>query len=151
MRYIILVTNHTGVQSMLIKNWRMTFLGHKDIECTAPCGVYGTLLEKGLIEDPFFGTNEHSLTPLSENDSSFSSNFTVDTDGMAKKYKTLVFGGLDTVCAIYLNGKLLGNVSRSAYTEEALITPVPGGVGRLTVLSLYKNVFESYKRHFVKP
>lgn len=103
---------------MIIKNWRMTFLGHKDIECTAPCGVYGTLLEKGLIEDPFFGTNEHSLTPLSENDSSFSASFTVSAEDASKKYKTLVFRGLDTVCAIYLNGKLLGNVKNMHRSYE---------------------------------
>ena len=56
---------------------------------------------------------------------------------------------IDCGCNL-IDGKLLGNVCRGAYTEEALITPVPGGVGQLTVLSLYKNVFESYKRKFVK-
>lgn len=43
-----------------------------------------------------------------------------------------------------VDGKLLGNVSRDCYSDEALITPVPGGVGRLTVLALFENVIEAY-------
>ena len=103
---------------MLIKNWRMTFRSYEDIECTAPCGVYGTLLENKLIDDPFFGTNEHSLTPLSESDATFKATFSLGEADISKKYKTLVFHGLDTVCAVYLNGKLLGNVKNMHRSYE---------------------------------
>lgn len=44
-----------------------------------------------------------------------------------------------------VEGKLLGNVSREHYNETALITPVPNGVGRMTVLSLYENVFDAFE------
>ena len=44
-----------------------------------------------------------------------------------------------------VNGKLLGNVCREAYCDEAQITPVPNGVGRLTVLALYKNLLDAYR------
>lgn len=40
----------------------------------------------------------------------------------------------------YEGRKLIGNVSRDLYSEQALITPVPGGVGRLTVLTLMENL-----------
>lgn len=44
-----------------------------------------------------------------------------------------------------VDGKLLGNVSRDCYSDEALVTPVPNGVGRLTVLALFKQLMEAYK------
>ena len=43
-----------------------------------------------------------------------------------------------------VGGKLLGNVSRACYSDEANITPVPFGVGRMTVLALFENVLDSY-------
>lgn len=59
------------------------------------------------------------------------------------KYPNLYKVYIDCGCNL-VNGKLLGNVSREAYCEEGLITPVPNGVGRLTVLALYKNVFANF-------
>ena len=44
-----------------------------------------------------------------------------------------------------VDGKLLGNVPREYYTEEAKITPVPNGVGRMTVLSLFENVTVAFE------
>ena len=43
-----------------------------------------------------------------------------------------------------VNGKLLGNVSRECYSEEAYVTPVPNGVGRMTVLALFKQLMDAY-------
>lgn len=59
------------------------------------------------------------------------------------KYPNLYKVYIDCGCNL-VDGKLLGNVSREAYCEEALITPVPGGVGQLTVLTLYRNVFRNF-------
>lgn len=59
------------------------------------------------------------------------------------KYPNLYKVYIDCGCNL-VDGKLLGNVSREAYCEEGLITPVPNGVGKLTVLSLYKNVFANF-------
>ena len=59
------------------------------------------------------------------------------------KYPDLRKVYIDCGCNL-VDGKLLGNVSREAYSEEAMITPVPGGVGQLAVLSLYRNVFRNF-------
>ena len=59
------------------------------------------------------------------------------------KHPDLAKVWIDCGCNL-VDGKLLGNVAREAYTEEALITPVPGGVGRMTVLSLFDNVIGAY-------
>ena len=50
---------------------------------------------------------------------------------------------IDCGCNL-VDGKLLGNVSRECYTHDAPVTPVPGGVGRMTVLSLFDNVIGAY-------
>ena len=59
------------------------------------------------------------------------------------KHPDLAKVWIDCGCNL-VDGKLLGNVAREAYTEDAKITPVPGGVGRMTVLSLFENVIGAY-------
>lgn len=49
---------------------------------------------------------------------------------------------IDCGCAL-IDGKLIGNVRRDCYGDDELITPVPGGVGRLTVLSLFENLLDT--------
>ena len=45
------------------------------------------------------------------------------------------------------DGKLCGDVSKKLYTnDKLLITPVPGSVGPMTVLSLLDNTYQSYAR-----
>ena len=46
-----------------------------------------------------------------------------------------------------VDGKLCGDISKDAYDSNALITPVPGGVGLLTRAMLLKNVLKNYKRN----
>lgn len=43
------------------------------------------------------------------------------------------------------NGKLCGDITAEAKENAALATPVPGGVGLLTVYALMENVVEAYK------
>lgn len=39
------------------------------------------------------------------------------------------------------SGKIAGDVDVSAYEKASIITPVPGGIGPITVVSLFKNIF----------
>lgn len=43
------------------------------------------------------------------------------------------------------NGKLCGDVCRDVVNKAKLLTPVPGGVGLLTTLSLMENTINAYK------
>ncbi len=94
---------------MNITAWKMDYLAHTGLSCTAPCSMYSVLLEHGLIQDPFYGTNELESTKLSENDCTFYTEFTVESDTLQKDYVELEFYGLDTVCDIHLNGKFLAH------------------------------------------
>lgn len=94
---------------MLLKDWRMSYEGYEGLACQAPCSMYGVLLEHGLIKDPFYGLNELELTGYSDKDCSFEAEFTVDGDTLARQHVELVFLGLDTLCRITLNGRVLAD------------------------------------------
>ena len=56
---------------------------------------------------------------------------------------------IDAGCNL-VEGKLLGNVSRGCYSDKARITPVPNGVGRLTVLALFSNLLDAKIKSIAK-
>ena len=96
----------------------MSFQDKKDIACTAPCSMYSVLLENGFIPDPFYGTNELELRHLSEDDCDFYTEFNLTEGDLARAHRELVFFGVDTICEITLNGKLLANVKNMHRTYE---------------------------------
>jgi len=46
----------------------------------------------------------------------------------------------------YENNKIYGDAKSNVYDKCSYITPVPGGVGPMTVIMLVKNTFEAYKK-----
>ncbi len=105
---------------MYLTEWKMTYEEHKNLACTAPCSMYSVLLENKLIDDPFYGLNEREYMHLSEKDCKFECEFEVDETVLSKEYLELTFLGLDTICAITLNGTLLDNTMNMhrAYTYD---------------------------------
>lgn len=105
---------------MLIQNWKMTYMEHKDLPCTVPCSLYSVLLEHKIIDDPFYGNNDEKYTSLSDNDCTFTAEFEADGEMLGKDYVELEFLGLDTICDIFLNGRKLSSVKNMhrAYTYD---------------------------------
>ena len=91
---------------MELKNWRLTYEGYPELACEVPCSLYAALLDYELIEDPYYGLNEHKYTALCEKDCEFSCDFEVKGE-LKKDFVYLTFYGLDTLTTIYLNGKRL--------------------------------------------
>ena len=110
-------------------------------------GLVGKPLVEMLMQDPYVSV----CVTRSGTDEWVADNFKASADVVVCatpthnliKHPDLAKVWIDCGCNL-VDGKLLGNVSREAYTEEALITPVPGGVGRMTVLSLFDNVIGAY-------
>lgn len=98
--------------------WQMQGAGY-ECEGTVPGSVYSFLLEKGLIEDPFYGTNELAALKLLDNEFTFTKEFdfapTADT-------VLLHCDGLDTLCDIYVNGKQLAYTDNMHRTYEFDVT-----------------------------
>ena len=90
-----------------IKDWKLQYREYDEMTCQAPCSLYSVLLENRLMDDPFYGLNEHKATALCEDPCSFSAVFQVQEK---PSFMELVFEGLDTLCDIYLNGEKLDSV-----------------------------------------
>lgn len=65
------------------------------------------------------------------------------TKDMIKKGVIIIDIGINRV-----DGKLYGDVSFECLEKAKLMTPVPGGVGPMTVISLMENVYETKKNKF---
>ena len=58
------------------------------------------------------------------------------TSEHVKEGAVLIDAGASTA-----SGKLAGDIDRSAYEKASIVSGVPGGVGPITVVSLFKNLF----------
>ena len=81
----------------------------EEIEAKVPGTVYGTLLDKGLMPDPYFGENELTATKLMENDFEYRKEFFVTEEMTSADGLYLVFEGIDTLSDIYLNEEKIGS------------------------------------------
>lgn len=62
------------------------------------------------------------------------------TKDMVKKGSIIIDVGINRV-----DGKLYGDVASDSIEEASLMTPVPGGVGPMTVISLMENVYKAWE------
>ena len=97
---------------MFLTDWKMTYEGHKDLSCSAPCTMYSVLLENGIIDDPFYGENEKNLIELADKGCVFECEFDVDSKMLEKEHVEITFLGLDTICSIALNDVVIGDVKK---------------------------------------
>ncbi len=81
------------------------------ISATVPGTVHTDFLTAGLIPDPFFGANEKKLAWIHESDWIYETIFDRPPEFRSKTPIYLVCEGLDTVCDIQLNGKILGETN----------------------------------------
>lgn len=95
---------------MVISNWKMDFDKWAGLDCSIPCDMYSTLYENGCIDDPYYGTNEENLCHFSKKDCSFYSSFRLSEKQLSSDHIEISFFGLDTICDIYVNGRLLDSV-----------------------------------------
>ncbi|MBE6728833.1 MAG: glycoside hydrolase family 2 protein [Ruminococcaceae bacterium] len=87
-----------------------------------PGSVYSFLLGNALIPDPFYRDNELEAVKIMENDFSFSREFDFSKIGDSKLI--LRCEGLDTLCCLTLNGKVIGNTDNMHKTYEFDVTDV---------------------------
>jgi beta-mannosidase len=109
----------------LNKNWKMKHFdvgAARDLEvaspeyidyfwmtASVPGDVHSTLIERKLIEDPFFGHNDLKCQWVEEKVWWYRTTFEFDGTGNKDERYDLVFDGLDTFATVYLNGIELGS------------------------------------------
>lgn len=72
---------------------------------TVPGTVQQDLLTQGRIPDPYFGLNERDVQWVGETDWLYRVLFTADETLSEQEHIELHFGGLDTLCTVWLNGE----------------------------------------------
>ena len=89
-------------------NWLMEKKSGEKAEARVPGSVYESLLNAGLIEDPFWRDNEEEYYKICEDDCSFSRTFEADEILLSKDDATLVCEGIDTLAEIFINDRSIG-------------------------------------------
>lgn len=79
------------------------------MDAEVPGSVYGNLLKKGLMPDPYYRMNELEALKLMENDFCFRTNFMLTEEQLAADGLLLHFDGIDTLSDIYLNDVYIGH------------------------------------------
>lgn len=93
----------------LAGDWQFRQAGAAEwLPATVPGGVHTDLLALGRIPDPFIGDNETRVQWVAEADWEYRLRFTAEAGLLSHAHIQLVCEGLDTLAAVSLNGRLLG-------------------------------------------
>ncbi|MDO5519663.1 MAG: glycoside hydrolase family 2 protein [bacterium] len=98
--------------------WNLRMIGENEfqtkeeyIEATVPGTVYSTLVEQGIMPDPYYRINELKATKLMDNEFEYRKHFQVNKAMLSGDELLLHFDGIDTLADIYVNETYLGFVS----------------------------------------
>jgi len=89
-----------------------------NIKTEVPGSIYESLIEKKVIEDPFYGLNEHDMKWIFDSDWIYEKKFNINKEQLEKNHIILQFSGIDTISEIFLNGELLGTTENMFQTYE---------------------------------
>ena len=86
--------------------WRLSNLKY-DITADVPGSLCNSLLEQGLIDDPYYRDNEYKTLPLFDEGCIYERNFDLDGDLRGADKVLLRFYGIDTLSEVSLNGSAI--------------------------------------------
>ncbi|WP_026972921.1 beta-mannosidase [Aliagarivorans marinus] len=78
---------------------------HISVPMTLPGDNHSALLAAGLIEDPYYGTNEKNVQWVGESEWQISRSFMVDEQALSASALDLKLGRVDTVARVLINGQ----------------------------------------------
>ena len=91
----------------LCGTWEMTGEDGRSFPAEVPGSVLRTLLDHGVLPDPFDGLNEFAACAETRRRWCFQRAFTVSDEALENPFADLVFEGLDTLAAVELNGRTI--------------------------------------------
>ena len=101
----------------LAGNWKIIHEKHEngkkniELEVEIPTTVFEALINNGIIEDPFYGGNEHLVNWVYESEWSYQTTFNVPEEILNNRNILIKFNGLDTITDIYLNDQKIGETN----------------------------------------
>ncbi|MBD3227604.1 MAG: hypothetical protein GF329_05385 [Candidatus Lokiarchaeota archaeon] len=105
------------LKQKLNDNWKLNKISTKDnaenikIDVTLPTTVFEAIINNGIIQDPFYGMNEHEVSWVYESDWEYEARFNVKKELLEFENIIIKFNGLDTISEIYLNDQRLGSTN----------------------------------------
>src|SRR5438270_8930356 len=101
-------TDPANIRRPLLTGWQFREAGKdKWYPATVPGCVHTDLLNKKLIDDPFYRDNEKKLQWIGKTDWEYQTTFNVTPATLARRNIELVFAGLDTYADVSLNDQPL--------------------------------------------
>jgi beta-mannosidase len=102
-------SEETGLSRMILnEGWKFRQAGKESwFPAAVPGCVHLDLLDNGLIEDPFYRDSEMRLQWIGKSDWEYQVSFLITMDQMRQDQIELIFRGLDTYAAVYLNADLV--------------------------------------------
>jgi beta-mannosidase len=102
--------------------WQFGALGGPMFPGRLPGCNYLDLLANGLIEDPFWGTNEGSASKIAEGDFLYTRRFTLPPSFLEQDAIELVIGQIDLFASIFLNGRQIAETGNAFRTYRFDVT-----------------------------
>jgi len=104
------------------------------IDAIVPGSVYNDLLNENIIGDPYYRDNEEMTMEVALHDYEYERSFHMDEALLASDKLYLYCEGLDTLCNIYLNERLLLDTNNMHRTYEIEIKNyVKAGTNRINI------------------
>ena len=136
------------------KNWEI-ILKEKDIKIKArvPGSIFEELIEEKIIDDPFYGLNEHQVKWVYESDWIYLTKFNVSDEILSRNNILLKFYGIDTFSKIELNGKVLGstnNMFRMFKFDVKELLKKKENILKISIQSAIKKAKKETERYGIK-
>lgn len=110
------------IRQCLNGTWELRLGERTPLEGHIPGSVYSILLENEAMEDPFWRDNELKALALMEENSLFTRQFRAEEALFDADRILLRCEGLDTLCELRLNGKIIGRADNFHRTWEFDVT-----------------------------
>jgi beta-mannosidase len=147
--YAIIPALGQPIKSYLHQKWQFRQAGESLWQpAKIPGNVHLDLINNGLIEDPFFRTNENDLQWIGEKDWEYQTTFQVEQEFLRHERIELIFQGLDTYADVYLNDSLLfsaNNMFRTWGIEAKPFLKVGDNCLRIYFHSVFKKNIPKWK------
>ncbi|MBR1724178.1 MAG: glycoside hydrolase family 2 protein, partial [Ruminococcus sp.] len=103
--------------------WRL-HSGRYDLDAVVPGSFCDTLMNEGLIGDPYYRLNEYATLPVFDEDIVYEREFDLNADMCGSDRILLRFYGIDTLAEVLLNGETILRADNMHRTYTCDVTDI---------------------------
>lgn len=125
------------------------FATSPSLSCTLPGDIHSALLKAGVIDDPYWGTNELGIQWVGQLDWTVERTFTIDEADLEHTRAILTFTMADTIITVLVNGSEVGRMDNQFRRWRFDITDALHG-GENTIALCFESAEAYAKREAAK-